>query len=108
MEAVPETLAELPLLKMALAWLALANLHTFTAFWFDKRAAMRGAWRTSEATLLMGALLGGTPGAFLARRVFRHKTRKQPFVGRLRTIAFLQIVALGGAAGWYAGGMVQV
>lgn len=108
MESMPETLADLPLLKIAAGWLLLVNLQTFTAFWFDKRAALRGFWRTSEASLLMGAFLGGTPGAFLARRVFRHKTRKQPFVSRLKTIAFLQIVAVGGAAGWYAGGILQV
>lgn len=107
MEPVRQALAELPLLTMAGAWLVLANLHTFTAFWFDKRAALRGTWRTPESSLLMGAFLGGTPGAFLARRLFRHKTRKQPFVGQLWTIVFLQIVGLGGALGWYAGGVLQ-
>lgn len=104
---MPEALAELPLLKIAGVWLLLINLHTFAAFWIDKRAALRGTWRTPESSLLTGALLGGTPGAFLARRMFRHKTRKQPFVGHLNTIAFLQIVALGVALGWYAGGMLE-
>ena len=107
MEPVPQALADLPLLKIAGGWLVLVNLHTFAAFWFDKRAALRGMWRTPESSLLMGAFLGGTPGAFLARRVFRHKTRKQPFVGQLKTIAFLQIVGIGGAVGWYAGGLLQ-
>ena len=107
MGPVPQALAELPLLKIAGGWLVLVNLHTFTAFWFDKRAALRGTWRTPESSLLMGAFLGGTPGAFLARRVFRHKTRKQPFVGHLKTIAFLQFAALGGAVGWHIGGMLQ-
>lgn len=104
---MPQALAELPWLKIAGVWLLLVNLCTFAAFWSDKRAALRGTWRTPESSLLRAALLGGTPGAFLARRVFRHKTRKQPFVGHLRTIAFLQIVALGGAIGWYAGGMLE-
>lgn len=107
MEWMPEALADLPWLKIAWLWLLLVNLHTFAAFWFDKRAALRGTWRTPESSLLMGALLGGTPGAFLARRMFRHKTRKQPFVGQLRAIAFLQIVGLGGVIGWQAGGALQ-
>ncbi len=32
-----------------------------------------------ESTLLAFALVGGWPGALVARHVFRHKTRKQPF-----------------------------
>jgi uncharacterized membrane protein YsdA (DUF1294 family) len=104
---VPEALPEQLLLWMAGAWLVLVNLNVLIAFWSDKRAAMRGTWRTSEASLLLGALLGGTPAAFLARHLFRHKTRKQPFVGQLWTIACVQIVAIGGAVGWHAGGLVQ-
>ncbi|MGV3513325.1 MAG: DUF1294 domain-containing protein [Novosphingobium sp.] len=104
---MPPTLAELPWLKIAAVWLLLVNLHTFAAFWFDKRAALRGTWRTPESSLLKGAFLGGTPGAFLARRVLRHKTRKQPFVGQLKTIACLQIIGLGGAVGWWGGGLLQ-
>ena len=84
------------------------NVWTFMVFGFDKLRAEAGSWRIAESTLLSLAFIGGSAGAVAGRRFFRHKTRKQPFVGRLRTIAFLQIVALGGAAGWYAGGMVQV
>ena len=32
-----------------------------------------------EASLHVLALMGGWPGALLAQRVVRHKTRKQPF-----------------------------
>jgi uncharacterized membrane protein YsdA (DUF1294 family) len=46
----------------------------------DKRAAQDGEWRTRESTLHLVALLGGWPGALAGRRLFRHKTRKQPFV----------------------------
>jgi uncharacterized membrane protein YsdA (DUF1294 family)/cold shock CspA family protein len=58
---------------------ALMSLAAFVAYWRDKAAAARGGWRTSEATLLGFALFGGWPGAYLARHLFRHKTRKQPF-----------------------------
>ena len=37
-------------------------------------------------------LIGGTPGAYAGRALFRHKTRKQPFSARLHTIAVFQIV----------------
>lgn len=45
----------------------------------DKTAAVKGSWRISESTLLVVALLGGWPGALVARHVLRHKTTKQPF-----------------------------
>jgi uncharacterized membrane protein YsdA (DUF1294 family) len=46
--------------------------------------------RIAESTLLTLALLGGTPGAYAGRALFRHKTRKQPFSRRLHTIAVVQ------------------
>jgi uncharacterized membrane protein YsdA (DUF1294 family)/cold shock CspA family protein len=45
----------------------------------DKSAAIKGRWRTSEATLHLVALLGGWPGGLIARHRLRHKTIKQPF-----------------------------
>ncbi len=51
----------------------------FAMYGFDKAAAQRGGWRTPEATLHLFAVAGGWPGALVAQRVFRHKTKKQPF-----------------------------
>jgi uncharacterized membrane protein YsdA (DUF1294 family)/cold shock CspA family protein len=67
----------LPAAVMALS--ALASLAAFVLYRADKSAATRGAWRISESTLQFVSLLGGWPGALLAQRVYRHKTRKQPF-----------------------------
>lgn len=76
------------------AYLLAINAATFAAFVYDKRAARRGHWRVAERTLLLMALIGGTPGAYASRTVVRHKTRKQPFVGRLHLILALQIAAI--------------
>jgi uncharacterized membrane protein YsdA (DUF1294 family) len=76
-------------LAILLALLAL-NGWTILLFWMDKQRARAGAWRISESSLLGLAFLGGTPGAFLARRMFRHKTRKEPFSTHLLVIAMLQ------------------
>jgi uncharacterized membrane protein YsdA (DUF1294 family) len=81
-----------------LALLVLLNLAAFLAFALDKALARRRGRRIAEATLLWLALAGGTPGAYAGRRSFRHKTRKQPFVGRLHAIAVLQSTALAAAA----------
>jgi uncharacterized membrane protein YsdA (DUF1294 family) len=51
----------------------------YAAYGLDKRAAERGTWRTREATLHVLALFGGWPGALVAQRVFRHKSRKTSF-----------------------------
>lgn len=74
------------------------SVVAFVAYGIDKRAARDGGRRISEATLLMMGLLGGWPGALLAQRHFRHKTRKQPF----RTLFWLSVVANVAlvAAGW--------
>lgn len=74
--------------------LALVNVAAFAAFALDKARAVAGARRTAEAWLLLLAALGGTIGAYAARRLLRHKTRKQPFVRRLHTIAGLQLTAV--------------
>lgn len=74
------------------------NFCAFAAFGLDKAKAERGAWRVSESTLLNLALIGGTPGAYAGRAVFRHKTRKQPFSGRLHAIAVIQVAVIGGIA----------
>lgn len=52
---------------------------TFIIYAWDKRAAQKGAWRTSEKTLHILALSGGWPGALLAQTWLRHKSKKQPF-----------------------------
>ena len=70
------------------------NLLTFVIFAFDKARARAGGQRVAESTLLGLALIGGTPGAFAARHLFRHKTRKQPFRRRLHAIALLQLLGL--------------
>ena len=62
----------------------------------DKSAAQRGGWRTPERTLHVLALMGGWPGAVVAQRVFRHKSRKRSF-----RFAFWATVALNcGALVW--------
>jgi uncharacterized membrane protein YsdA (DUF1294 family) len=57
----------------------LMSLFAFALYRADKSAAIQGTRRTPESTLQVVSLLGGWPGALIAQRVYRHKTRKQPF-----------------------------
>jgi uncharacterized membrane protein YsdA (DUF1294 family) len=81
------------ILPAALALLAI-NAWTILRFWQDKSRAIAGLRRIPEAELLGLALIGGTPGAFLARQLFRHKTRKHPFSTWLILIAVAQAGAI--------------
>ncbi len=85
--------------EAAALYLLAINLAAFAAFWGDKRAARLGRRRIREATLLMLAVIGGTPAALTAQQVLRHKTRKDPFRTLLWTIAGVQamLLALGAA-----------
>ncbi|WP_197054271.1 DUF1294 domain-containing protein [Sphingomonas sp. 37zxx] len=81
-----------PLIAAAIA----LNCWTVLRFWQDKQRAIAGKRRIPESKLLGLALIGGSPGALLARQWFRHKTRKQPFSTQLLLIVMIQAgVAIG-------------
>jgi uncharacterized membrane protein YsdA (DUF1294 family) len=73
---------------------AVLSLVTFISYGIDKSAARKGARRTPEAELHVLSLLGGWPGALIAQRVFRHKTRKQPFRAYFWVTVVVNCVAL--------------
>ncbi len=66
--------------KIIIGLLIVINIVAFLMYGIDKSKAKRGAWRIPEATLLGIAFLGGSVGAFLGMRVFRHKTKHARFV----------------------------
>lgn len=72
-------------------YLILINLIAFALYGIDKRRAKQGAWRISEYTLLLVALLGGSLGALLGMRYFRHKTRHRKFRYGVPLILLLQL-----------------
>ena len=72
-------------------WLIAINLVTFAVYGIDKRRARRGAWRVPEKALFLLPLLGGSIGALLGMRVFRHKTKHWYFVWGVPAILLAQI-----------------
>jgi uncharacterized membrane protein YsdA (DUF1294 family) len=60
----------------------------------DKAGAMDRSGRVPERILLGVALLGGSPGLIAGMLLFRHKTRKTPFIAAVIAIVVLQLVLL--------------
>ncbi len=88
-------------LGLALTWLFLINLITFLVFGFDK---LKAKWkvnhestrRVPEKTLFLLSAMGGSLGALLGMKVFRHKTLHKTFRFGIPAILFLQVLVIGG------------
>jgi uncharacterized membrane protein YsdA (DUF1294 family) len=85
-----------------LIWYGLASAATIPVYAWDKRCARLGRRRVRERTLHAFELLGGWPGAILARQALRHKTRDTRFL----LVSWLIIAAHLAAWGlwWWWGG----
>ena len=79
-------------MKLLLPYLFIINAVSFLLMHIDKEKAKAGRWRIPEATLLGAAFIGGSLGAFLGMRLFRHKTRHLKFSVGLPIILSVQIV----------------
>jgi uncharacterized membrane protein YsdA (DUF1294 family) len=75
-------------------WLAAVNLTAFGYFGYDKLCARRSAWRVPEVVLHGLTLVVGSLGAFLAMRLFRHKTIKGAFQLRFWCIVVFQTLLI--------------
>ncbi|MGX7896437.1 DUF1294 domain-containing protein [Tsuneonella sp. HG222] len=92
--------SRLQFFQMVACYALTINLVAFVAFGIDKVQAGARGRRISEDRLLSFAFMGGWPGAYAGRHLFRHKTRKQPFSTLLHSIAVIETVAVGGLGLW--------
>lgn len=72
-----------------------ASTITFIAYALDKSAAKQNRWRTKESTLHLFSIVGGWPGALLAQRVLRHKSKKEEFQSVFWGTVVINCVMLG-------------
>ena len=76
---------------LLILYLAVLNVTGYVIMGVDKKRAIRGAWRISEASLFLTALLGGALGCTLGMHCFHHKTRHWYFRYGLPAILLLQL-----------------
>lgn len=80
--------------SLMMYYLLAVNVVAFAAFGIDKYKAKRGLWRISEATLLLLAVVGGSIGALMGMRIWRHKTQHAKFRYGLPLIILAQIALI--------------
>ena len=80
--------------ELLIFYLLIINAATFIIYGIDKWKARHDRWRVPESVLIFLALIGGSPAAILAMRMFNHKTNKNKFAFGIPIILFLQLAAL--------------
>jgi uncharacterized membrane protein YsdA (DUF1294 family) len=76
-----------------LLYLAAINIIAFFLYGIDKWKARHDKWRVTEARLITISLLGGSLGAYLGMKTWRHKTQHPKFRYGLPLILFLHLAA---------------
>lgn len=79
-------------MQIFIAYLIVINLIGFLIMGVDKKRAVRGAWRISEASLFMTALAGGALGCTIGMHRFRHKTKHWYFRYGMPAVFVAQIL----------------
>lgn len=89
-------------IKAIITYLLIINVVTFTIYGIDKGRARKGQWRVPESALLWLAAAGGSVGACLGMKVWRHKTLHKKFRYGIPAIIMAQIaIATAVAIWWY-------
>ena len=81
------------IITVVILYLVIINVVGYVIMGVDKKRAIRGAWRISEASLFFTALLGGSLGCILGMQHFRHKTKHWYFVVGMPLILAAQLAA---------------
>ena len=63
------------IITVVILYLVIINVVGYVIMGVDKKRAIRGAWRISEASLFLTALVGGSLGCTLGMHYFHHKTK---------------------------------
>lgn len=79
---------------LLLFYLIVINVGTFFLYGIDKWKAKRARWRIPESVLLGMAAIGGSVGAWLGMRIWRHKTQHAKFRYGVLAMLVAQVAVL--------------
>lgn len=82
------------LFQITFWYLVIVNVVTFFLYGIDKFKAKHAKWRIPESVLLGMAAIGGSIGAWLGMRIWRHKTQHNKFRYGIPAILILQAAVL--------------
>ena len=75
-------------------YLILINAAALLFMLTDKLRAKQNRWRIPEATLMGIAAAGGSFGAFVGMKLFRHKTRNPKFAFGIPALLAVHVILL--------------
>ena len=79
---------------LILAYFAIITIVAFALMGIDKHKAKKGAFRISEASLFITALMGGSIGSMAGMLVFHHKTNHWYFQAFMPLITLAQVTGV--------------
>ena len=79
-------------IKIILVWFAVISIVAVIITVADKIKARRGAYRVSEAALMVVAALGGSVAMLVTMQIIRHKTKHIKFMLGIPIIILFQTI----------------
>ena len=79
-------------IKIILLWIAVVSLVSVIITVADKIKARRGAYRISEAALMIFSALGGSVAMLVTMLIIRHKTKHIKFMLGIPIIILFQLI----------------
>lgn len=80
--------------ELLIVYVAAVNAVAFVVYGVDKYKAQKAKWRIRESTLLLLAAIGGSAGAWLGMKIWRHKTRHAKFRYGVPAILMIQLAGV--------------
>lgn len=80
--------------ELLIVYVVAVNAVAFVVYGVDKYKAQKAKWRIRESTLLLLAAIGGSAGAWLGMKIWRHKTRHAKFRYGVPAILLIQLAGV--------------
>lgn len=80
--------------ELLIVYVVAVNAVAFVVYGVDKYKAQKAKWRIRESMLLLLVVIGGSAGAWLGMKIWRHKTRHAKFRYGVPAILLIQLTGV--------------